>query len=77
MFSAVVRFWPDSARTKIPSAKTAATQKINRAALDIFILLVLFYAPALRGFMSNRSRRSTIQCPGYCADTREEGKPNL
>jgi hypothetical protein len=50
MFSAVVRFWPDSARTKIPSAKTAATQKINRAALDIFILLVLFYAPALRGF---------------------------
>jgi hypothetical protein len=39
-------FWPDSARTKIPSAKIAATQKINRAALDIFILLVLFYAPA-------------------------------
>jgi Tfp pilus assembly protein PilX len=24
----------------------AASQKINRAALDIFILLVLFYAPA-------------------------------
>ena len=26
----------------------AVTQKINRAALDIFILLVLFYAPAFR-----------------------------
>jgi hypothetical protein len=39
-------FWPDSARTKNPIAKMAATQKINRAALDIFMLLVLFYAPA-------------------------------
>ena len=39
-------FWPDSARTKNPIAKMAATQKINRAALDIFILLILFYAPA-------------------------------
>jgi hypothetical protein len=28
----------------------AVTQKINRAALDIFILLVLFYAPAFRIF---------------------------
>jgi hypothetical protein len=45
-FGAFARFSPDSARTKIPSAKIAATQKINRAALDIFILLVLFYAPA-------------------------------
>jgi hypothetical protein len=51
MFSVVVRFWPDSARTKIPSAKIAATQKINRAALNIFILLVFFYAPALRVFL--------------------------
>jgi hypothetical protein len=39
------RFSLDSARTKIPIAKMAASQKINRAALDIFILLVLFYAP--------------------------------
>jgi hypothetical protein len=42
----LVRFWPDSARTKNPSAKMAVTQKINRTALDIFILLVLSYAPA-------------------------------
>jgi hypothetical protein len=43
----LVRLSPDSARTKNPSAKMAVTQKINRAALGIFILLVLFYAPAL------------------------------
>src|SRR6476469_6033299 len=46
MFLIFARFSLDSARTKIPIAKMAASQKINRAALDIFILLVLFYAPA-------------------------------
>ena len=35
----LARFSLDSARTKIPIAKMAATQKINRAALNIFILL--------------------------------------
>src|SRR5437763_16443280 len=45
-FAVFVHFTPDSARTKIPIAKMAASQKINRAALDIFILLVSFYAPA-------------------------------
>ena len=46
VFAIFARFSLDSARTKIPIAKMAPTQKINRAALDIFILLVLFYAPA-------------------------------
>src|SRR5258707_10816987 len=46
VFGVFARFSPDSARTKNPIAKMAVTQKINRAALDIFILLVLFYAPA-------------------------------
>jgi|SRR6476660_1525037 len=46
VFAIFARFSLDSARTKIPIAKMAASQKINRAALDIFILLVLFYAPA-------------------------------
>src|SRR6266480_2794991 len=46
VFGVRALFWPDSARSKIPIAKMAATQKINFAALDIFILLVLFYAPA-------------------------------
>ena len=46
VFAIFPRFSLDSARTKNPSAKMAVTQKINRAALDIFILLVFFYAPA-------------------------------
>ena len=46
VFAVFARFSLDSARTKIPIAKMAASQKINRAALDIFILLVFFYAPA-------------------------------
>ena len=46
MFRIFARFSLDSARTKIPIAKMAASQKINRAALDIFILLVFFYALA-------------------------------
>ena len=33
----LVRFTPDSARTKNPIAMMAVTQKINRAAFDIFI----------------------------------------
>jgi hypothetical protein len=54
-FAAFARLSPDSARTKNPSAKMAVTQKINRAALDIFILLVLFCAPAFGIYVSNRS----------------------
>src|SRR3954471_1245409 len=46
VFAVFARFSLDSARTKIPIAKIATSQKINRAALDIFILLVFFYAPA-------------------------------
>ena len=46
VFVVFARFWPDSARTRHPTAKMAASQKINRAAFDIFILLVFFYAPA-------------------------------
>jgi hypothetical protein len=51
----------------------AAIQKINLAALDIFILLVLFYAPAsricveLQLTLCGSVRR-------YCASAREEGK---
>jgi hypothetical protein len=45
VFAIFARFSLDSARTKIPIAKMAASQKINRAALEIFILL-FFYAPA-------------------------------
>jgi hypothetical protein len=44
LFGAFARFSPDSARTKIPIAKMATTQEINRAALDVFILLVFLRA---------------------------------
>ena len=42
VFAIFARFSLHSARTRIPIAKMAASQKINRAALDIFILLVFF-----------------------------------
>jgi len=47
-FVEFARFWPDSALIKIPMAKMATSQKINRAAFDNFILLLFFYAPAFR-----------------------------
>jgi hypothetical protein len=47
-FVVLARFWPDSARTKNPTAKMTVTQKINRAGFDIFILVFPFSAPALR-----------------------------
>jgi hypothetical protein len=46
VFAIFARFSLDSALTKNPTAKMAASQKSNRAALDIFIMLVLFCAPA-------------------------------
>ena len=42
----LARFWPDSARTKKAVATMTVTQKINLAAVDIFILLALSYTPA-------------------------------
>jgi hypothetical protein len=43
VFAIFARFSLDSARTKIPMAKMAASQKINRAALDIFITVGPFF----------------------------------
>src|ERR1700749_3105845 len=55
MLAVFARFSLDSARTKIPSAKMAASQKINRAALDIFIMFVLFYASVFGIFHSRNA----------------------
>ena len=63
----------------------AVTQKINRAALDIFILLVFFCAPAC-GISLCRiaaddlrfSRRNTAQAPAKMASkifTQQRAKP--
>jgi hypothetical protein len=46
----LTRFSPDSARTKNPVATMTAIQKINLAAFDIFMLVVLFCAPAFPDF---------------------------
>jgi len=44
------RLSPDSARAKNPVATKIATQKINLAAFDIFMFLILFCAPTCRDF---------------------------
>src|SRR5438876_12398953 len=44
-------FSADSARTKNPAATRTATQKINLTAFDIFMLLLLFCAPAFPDFL--------------------------
>jgi len=46
MLGMLERFPSDSARTKNPVATMTATQNINLAAFEIFMLLILFYAPA-------------------------------
>jgi len=44
------RLSPDSARVKNPVATKTATETINLAAFDIFILLILFCAPTCPDF---------------------------
>jgi hypothetical protein len=55
MFAILARFSLDSARTKNPIAKIATSQKINRAAFDVFILLVSSTRQHSVFFVSNRS----------------------
>jgi hypothetical protein len=54
MFGMLKCFPPDSARTKNPVATMTATQNISLAAFGIFILLVLFCAPAFRFFVESQ-----------------------
>src|SRR6476646_1098988 len=51
VFAIFARFSLASARTKNPTAKMAASQKINLAAFDIFILLVLFLRASVRDWL--------------------------
>jgi hypothetical protein len=50
MLGMLERFPPDSARTKNPVATITATQKIDLAAFDFFMILVLFCASAFSDF---------------------------
>jgi hypothetical protein len=54
LLGAVALLWPDSARTKNPIAKMAATQKINRAALDIFITVGPLLRASIRDFVVSK-----------------------
>jgi hypothetical protein len=55
MFAVFARFSLDSARTRNPIAKMTESQKMNRVAFDIFILLVFFYAPAFGTLLSRNA----------------------
>src|SRR5436305_3006498 len=78
VFAIFARFSLDSARTKIPIAKIATSQKINRAALDIFILLVFFYAPAFRISLCRNAADALRFSNGHnCAGACTQGKWNL
>jgi len=46
----LARLSPDSARAKNPVPMRTASQKINLAAFDIFMLLILFCAPTCPDF---------------------------
>jgi hypothetical protein len=68
VFAVLPCFSPDSARTKNPVATMTANQKINLAAFDIFMLLVLFWAPAFRISLFKAETQVTLcdSVPGYC-----------
>ena len=76
VFAVFARFSLDSARTKIPIAKMAASQKINRAALDILILL-FFYASAFGICWVETQLTLCDSVTEYCADACEKGKQNV
>jgi len=56
----LARLSPDSAPAKDPVATRTATEKINLAAFDIFMLLVLFYAPAFPNFPFTTETQLTL-----------------
>jgi hypothetical protein len=78
VFSVFARFSLDSARTRIPTAKMAASQKINRAALDIFILFGPFSMRQHWGFRCVETQLTLFGSgPGICANGCKQRKQNL
>jgi len=72
-------FSADSARTKNPAATRTATQKINLTAFDIFMLLLLFCAPAFPDFLLKTETQLTLcdSAPGYCTGAVKKRKHNV
>ena len=79
LLGVVVRLSPDSARTKNPVATRTATQKINLATFDIFMLLVLFCAPRFRISLFKAETQLTLcdSALGYCAGASKKRKQNV
>jgi hypothetical protein len=73
----LARFSPDSARTKKPIARMAVTQKINRAAFDIFIRVLVFLRASNPDLFNEAQLTLCGSAPAYCADACEEGKQNF
>ena len=56
----------------------AVAQKINRAALDIFIMLVFFLRASVTNLFLHKPQLTLCgSVPVYCAGAREKGKQNL
>jgi hypothetical protein len=70
-------FSADSACTKNPVPMRTASQKINLAAFDLFMLLVLFCASAFPDFPCLKLKRSWTLCdsaPEHCAGASKKRK---
>jgi hypothetical protein len=74
---ALVRLLPDSARTKNPTARMAVTQKIDRAAFDIFIRVFVSLCASNRICSTEAQLTFCSSAPGYCADASEKSKQNV
>ena len=77
MFAVFARFSLDSARTKKPIARMAVTQKINRAAFDIFIRVLVFLRASNPDLFNEAQLTLCGSVPAYCADACQEGKQNF
>jgi hypothetical protein len=70
-------FSPDSARAKNPIAEMAVTQKINRAAFDIFIRVFVSLRASNRICSTEAHLTLCSSALGYCADASDKGKQNI
>ena len=78
VFAIFARLSPDSARTKNTIAKMAASQKIARTALDLFILLVLLLRASLADFDCVEPQLTLYgSATGICAGGCKKRKSNL
>jgi len=75
----LARLSPDSARTTNPVETRTAAHRINLAAFDIFMLLLLFCAPAFLDSLFKTETHLALcdSTPGYCASASKKRKQNV